>query len=61
MISEELDYLRRRERQERGVPRSAATMAGRRAHQQLAECYAMLLHSVRGHDPLPPLRRDGLL
>lgn len=38
-----LDYLRRRESQERAAAKQATTLAARRAHQELAQLYARLV------------------
>lgn len=61
MNREECDYLRRREQQERAAAKAALCAAARRAHQHLAECYCALLHGDHAFDPLPFLRRNGLV
>jgi len=37
-----IDYVRRREAQERAAAKQAETLAARRAHQELAQLYAQL-------------------
>jgi len=39
-----LDYVRRREVQERAAAKQAASLAARRAHQELAQLYAELVN-----------------
>lgn len=39
---DEMDYVRRREAQERAAAKQASTLAARRAHQELAQLYAQL-------------------
>jgi hypothetical protein len=41
--AEEIDYVRRREVQERAAAKRASTIAARRAHQELARLYAQLV------------------
>lgn len=43
MHQESIDYLRRRESAERAAAKSASNLAARRAHQELAEHYALLV------------------
>jgi hypothetical protein len=50
MTYEETEYFRRRERQERAAAKSTANLAARRAHQQLAEYYAAMLHKLAAID-----------
>lgn len=38
----EIDYIRRREAQERAAAKRAETVAAKRAHQELAQLYAQL-------------------
>lgn len=38
----EIDYIRRREAQERAAAKRAETVAAKRAHQELAQLYARL-------------------
>jgi hypothetical protein len=40
------DYFRRRERAERAAAKRAANSGARRAHQELAQGYAELLHGI---------------
>ena len=40
---EEIDYLQRRERQERATAKRAPTLAARLAHQQMAQYYTGLI------------------
>jgi len=40
---DEIEYLRRREQQERAAAKRAASVAARAAHQELAQRYAELL------------------
>ncbi len=47
-MTEQLDFYHRREQQERAAAKQAATLAARRAHQELAILYASLR---RGLDP----------
>jgi hypothetical protein len=61
MAQEESDYLRRRERQERAAAKAALNTSARQAHQNLAQCYAALLHGLASYEPLAMLRREGLL
>lgn len=39
---DQVDYVRRREAQERTAAKQALTLAARRAHQELAQLYAQL-------------------
>lgn len=39
---EQIDYIRRRELQERAAAKRALTVAAKRAHQELAQHYAQL-------------------
>jgi hypothetical protein len=41
-ISLDLDYVRRREAQERAAAKQASTLAARRAHQEMAQLFAEL-------------------
>jgi len=43
MSDEDFEYYRRRERQERIAAKSAATLAARRIHQEMALRYSVLL------------------
>jgi hypothetical protein len=43
MSDEDLDYYRRRERQERLAAKSATSLAARRIHQDLALRYSVML------------------
>ncbi len=61
MTYEETDYFRRREMQERAAAKSAANLAARRVHQQMAEYYAAMLYGVASMDPLSSLRASGAL
>ena len=61
MTQEESDYLRRREQQERAAAKAALSLSVRRAHQHLAECYCALLNGEGPCDPLPFLRKSGLI
>jgi hypothetical protein len=45
MSDEDYDYYRHRERQERTAAKSAASLPARRAHQELALRYSMLIAS----------------
>jgi len=49
---DELDYLQRRERQERAAAKRAPTLAARLAHQAMAQHYAELIgpQSVAARD-----------
>ena len=38
----EIDYIRRREAQERAAAKRAQTLAAKRVHQELAQLYAQL-------------------
>ena len=40
---DDLDYLQRRERQERAAAKRAVDLAARQAHQELALCYSVLI------------------
>jgi hypothetical protein len=40
---DDVDYLQRRERQERAAAKRAPTLAARLAHQQMAQHYAELI------------------
>ena len=40
---DDLDYLQRRERQERAAAKRAATFAARHAHQEMALRYSVLI------------------
>ena len=61
MTTQERDYFYRRERQERAAAKNAETLAARRAHQQLAEHYAAILHAFAITNPVPRLRACGAL
>jgi hypothetical protein len=61
MTYEQREYFRRREAQERAAAKSARNVVARRAHQQLAEEYAALLHGMRLIDPVTSLRSCGAL
>jgi hypothetical protein len=61
MSNEDLHYFRRREWQERAAAKSATNLAARRIHQQLAEQYAFILHTLAAMDPVPSLRVCGAL
>lgn len=41
-------YLRSRERAERSLAKGATSLAGRRVHQELAQCYAKKLEKAYG-------------
>jgi hypothetical protein len=43
MSDEDLEYYRRRERQERLAAKSAASLPARRAHQELALRYSVMI------------------
>lgn len=43
MIDRDFEYYRRRERQERIAAKAATSLAARRAHQELALRYSVLL------------------
>jgi hypothetical protein len=49
---DDLDYLLRRERQERAAAKRAPTLAARLAHQEMAQHYAQLIgpHSMAARD-----------
>ena len=47
-MTEQLEFYRRRERQERAAAKRAASLAAQRVHQELAILYASL---QRGIDP----------
>jgi len=61
MTYEETDYFRRREAQERAAAKSAANLAARRLHQQMAENYAAILNGFVLRDPLTSLRACGAI
>jgi len=42
-----LDYVRRREAQERAAAKQASTLAARRAHQELAQFFAQVTCPIR--------------
>ena len=46
MDTASLDYFRRREFAERAAAKRAASSSARRAHQEMAQCYAAMLSSV---------------
>ena len=48
---DDIEYLRRRERQERAAAKRAHGMAARAVHQELAELYAMRIASFLGQMP----------
>jgi hypothetical protein len=43
MSGEDLEYYRRRERQERIAAKLAVSLAARRVHQELALCYSVII------------------
>ena len=45
-MTEQLEFYRRRERQERAAAKRAASIAARRVHQELAILYASLLRGA---------------
>jgi hypothetical protein len=45
---EDIDYLRRRERQERAAAKRATSVVARLAHQELAQRYAALIETANG-------------
>jgi len=47
MDEDSLDYFRRRELAERAAAKRAASSNARRVHQEMAQCYAAMLDSVR--------------
>lgn len=61
MTMEESDYFRRRERQERAAAKHAGTLSARRAHQQLADYYSIMLYGLSWCDPVTPLRIAGAI
>lgn len=61
MTYEETAYFRRREWQERAAAKGAQTLMARRAHQELAERYAAILHGFELRDPVTSLRACGAL
>jgi hypothetical protein len=48
--TDQIDYARRREVQERAAAKQASSLAARRAHQELARLYAQLISPIS----LPP-------
>jgi len=51
--SEDLDYARRREASERAAAKYAQTLAARRAHQEVAQYFAKIVHRPAGRSSLP--------
>jgi hypothetical protein len=52
--SDPLDYIRRREAQERAAAKLAPTLSARRVHQEMAQLYALLASRRGGAIPCPP-------
>lgn len=52
MTEDQIEYFRRRERQERAAAKSADSLVARRIHQQLAEEYAAQLVQFIWYDPV---------
>ena len=48
---DDLDYLQRRERQERAAAKRAAGVAARQAHQELALRYSVLIIRLLARSP----------
>lgn len=61
MTDYETEYFYRRERQERAAAKNAQSVAARRVHQQMAEYYAAMLHTLSSMDPVSSLRTLGAL
>ena len=61
MTDDQIEYFRRRERQERAAAKSADSLAARRIHQQLAEEYAAQLVQFMWYDPAAVPGRDVAL
>lgn len=61
MTYEDVTYFRRREWQERAAAKSAGTLMARRAHQEMAERYAAILHGFVLQDPVTSLRACGAI
>jgi hypothetical protein len=59
---DDIEYLQRRERQERAAAKRAASLAARAAHQELAQIYAALIVAVRRQRRLTdPMLQRGLM
>jgi hypothetical protein len=50
---DDIEYLQRRERQERAAAKRAASLAARAAHQELAQIYAAMIIAVRRQRRIP--------
>lgn len=61
MTYEEAQYFQRREREERAAAKRAQNLVARRAHQQMAEHYAAILHGSPLCEPLSPLPACGAI
>ena len=61
MTHQEIEYFRRRERQERAAAKNAHSAAARGVHQQMAEYYAAILDGLTLMDPVSSLRTCGAL
>jgi len=61
MTDDQIEYFRRRERQERAAAKGAGSLAARRVHQQLDEEYAALLVQFTWYDPVAVPRSDVAL
>ena len=49
---DDIEYLRRRERQERAAAKRSPSLAARLAHQELAQRYAVLIEQASGQNSL---------
>lgn len=58
---DQIDYLKRRERQERAAAKRAASASARAAHQEMAQTYARLVDQACSHEPsLGPARQQPI-
>jgi hypothetical protein len=56
---DDIEYLQRRERQERAAAKRAACLAARSAHQELALIYAAMIAAVRRQHRIPVPQRQA--
>jgi hypothetical protein len=58
---EDIEYLRRREGQERAAAKRAATVAARAAHQEMALLYATMISQRRAGEDTRTIRVPHLI